>query len=55
MEKDDAMGNTLAQVKENILKRINEAMIEIFPSIQIIFEKKELIERSNESIEEIKV
>ena len=29
-------------------------MIDIWPSIQIIFEKKELIERSNEAIEEVK-
>jgi len=38
VEKDSAMRNTLAQVKENIWKRINEDMIEIWPSIQIIFE-----------------
>lgn len=28
-------------------------MIEIWPSIQIIFEKKELIEKYNEAIQEI--
>lgn len=55
MEKETAMGNTLAQVKENIWKRIEEAMVEICPYIQIIFEQKELIEISSEAIEKIKV
>lgn len=54
MEKDSAMGNTLAQVKENIWNRINEDMIDIWRSIQIIFEQQELIQRSNEAIEEVK-
>jgi len=44
MEKDNAMGNTLAQVKETIWKRINEEMEDIWSSIQIIFEQQELIE-----------
>lgn len=54
IDKEFAMGNTLAQVKENIWKRINEAMIEIWPSIQIIFDQKELIEKYSEAIEQIK-
>lgn len=45
------MGKTLSQVKENIWKEINEDMGEIWPSIQIIFEPKELFERLTEAIE----
>jgi len=43
----------LAQVKVTIWKRINEDIVDIWPSIQIIFEQQELIERSNEAIEEV--
>jgi len=51
MEKDISMGNTLAQVKEIFWKQINDDIIVIWPSIQIIFEQHEQIERSNEAIE----
>lgn len=54
MEDDCAMGKTLKLVKENIWKTINEDMGEIWPSIQIIFEQKELFERSIEAIEQVR-
>lgn len=38
MENDISMGNTLAQGKENIWKQINEDIIDIWTSLQIIFE-----------------
>lgn len=38
------MAQTLAQAKETIWLDINEAMNEIWPSIQIIFEQQELID-----------
>ena len=48
------MAQTLAQAKENIWININKSMIEIWPSIQIIFELNELIQKSREAIEQIR-
>ena len=48
------MDNTLAQAKENIWIDINKSMTEIWPSIQIIFEQHELIQKSRGAIEIIK-
>jgi alanyl-tRNA synthetase len=38
LEKEIAMEKTLAQAKENIWVYIKKSMLEILPSIQIIFE-----------------
>lgn len=47
---ESSIGHTLAQVKEIIWNNIIEAMDEISPCIQIIFELKEFIERANQAI-----
>ena len=44
------MAHTLAQAKEKIWMNILDSMNEIWPSIQIIFEKKEIIEKAIETI-----
>ena len=49
------MAQNLAQAKETIWIEINDAMSEIWPSIQIIFEQQELINKSKETVAEIKV
>lgn len=38
LENESAMAQIIAQLKENIWIDINEAMTEIFPAIEIIFE-----------------
>jgi hypothetical protein len=48
------MAKTLAQSKENIWIDINKSMAEIWPSIQIIFEQHELVQKAREAIEKIK-
>lgn len=48
------MAQTIAQGKENIWREINETMTEIWPSIEIIFEQEELVQRSKEVIGEVK-
>lgn len=40
----------MAQAKETIWMNILDSMNEIWPSIQIIFEAKELIEKATETI-----
>jgi hypothetical protein len=52
--KETAMENTLAQAKENIWIDINKSMSEIWPSIQIIFEQHELVQKARGEIEIIK-
>jgi hypothetical protein len=48
------MANNLSQDKENIWIDINKSMTEIWPSIQIIFEQHELIQKARGTIEIIK-
>lgn len=55
LKSESTMAQTLQQAKEILWIEINEAMIETWPSIQIIFQKEELIQRSKEVIEEVKV
>ena len=43
IHKETVMENTLAQAKENICVDINKSMLEIWPSIHIIFEQHELV------------
>jgi hypothetical protein len=52
--KEKTMENTLAQDKENIWIDITKSMTKIWPSIQIIFEQHELIQKSRGDIEIIK-
>jgi hypothetical protein len=54
LEKETAMEKTLAQAKENIWVDINKSMSEIWPSIQIIFEQHELVQKARGAIEIIK-
>jgi hypothetical protein len=48
------MENTLSQAKENIWIEINKSMTKIWPSIHIIFEQHELIQKDRGAIEIIK-
>jgi hypothetical protein len=48
-------GKTLAEVKESVWTDITNSMNEIWPMIQIIFEQNELVQRSKQTIENIKV
>jgi len=51
LESESVMAQNLAQAKENIWVDINQAITEIWPSIQIIFEQGELMQRSKTVIE----
>lgn len=53
-QKESAIRNTLGQVKEIIWADIMESLNGIWPSIHIIFEQKELIQKENEVIATIK-
>ena len=48
-ERDTYIGQTLAQAKETIWVNILDSMNEIWPLIQIIFEQKELIEKTTQT------
>ena len=50
VERDTSIGQTLAQAKETIWMNILDSMNEIWPSIQIIFEQKGLIEKDTKII-----
>lgn len=50
VERDTSIGQTLVQAKETIWMNILDSMNAIWPSIQIIFEKKELIEKATQTI-----
>lgn len=50
VKRDTSIGQILAQAKETILMNIIDSMNEIWPSIKIIFEQKELLEKSTETI-----
>ena len=54
LESELAMDQNLAHSKENVWVDINQAITEIWPSIQIIFEQEELMERSKTMIEEVR-
>jgi hypothetical protein len=46
---------TLAEVKEIVWTNITKSINEIWPMIQIMFEKNELLQRSKQAIEKIRV
>jgi hypothetical protein len=48
-------GKTLAEVKENVWTNITKSINEIWPMIQIMFEKNELVQRSKQAIKKIRV
>jgi hypothetical protein len=48
------MAKTLSEAKENIWMDINKYMEEIWPFIQIIFEKHELVQKAREAIGKIR-
>ena len=50
VERDTSIGQTLAQAKETIWMNILDFMNEFWLSIQIIFEKKKLIEKATKTI-----
>ena len=54
LQKEIVMAKALAQAKENIWVDINKSMSEICPSIQIIFEHHELVQKARGAIEIIK-
>jgi ribosomal protein S3AE len=49
------VGKTLAEVKENVWTDITKSINEIWPMIQIMFEKNELVQRRKRAIEKIRV
>jgi hypothetical protein len=48
-------GKTLAEVKENVWTNITKSINEIWPMIQIMFEQNELLQRSKQAIEKIRL
>ena len=54
LENEYVMAQTMAPTKEKFCAKINEAMTEILPSIEIIFEHKEFVYKSKEVIKRIK-
>jgi hypothetical protein len=48
------VGKTLAEVKESVWTYITKSMNEIWPMIQIMFEKNELVQRSKHAIKKIR-
>jgi ribosomal protein S3AE len=44
--KQTVVGKTLVEVKESVWTDITKSMNEIWPMIQIMFEKNELVQRS---------
>jgi hypothetical protein len=55
LRKQIVTGKTLAEVKESVWTNITKSMNEIWPMIQIMFEKNELVQKSKQAIEKIKV
>ena len=55
LQKQTMVGKTLAEVKENVWTDITKSISEIWPMIQIMFEQNELLQRSKQAIEKIRV
>jgi hypothetical protein len=55
LQKQTMAGKTLAEVKENVWTDITKSINEIWPMIQIMFEQNELLQRSKQAIEKIRV
>jgi hypothetical protein len=54
LQKQTVAGKTLVEVKESVWMDITKSMNEIWPMIQIMFEKNELVQRSQQAIEKIR-
>jgi hypothetical protein len=54
LQKQTVAGKTLAEAKENIWMDISKSINEIWPMVQIMFEKNELVLRSRQAIDKIK-
>jgi hypothetical protein len=55
LQKQTVAGNTLGEVKDNVWTDITKSINEIWPMIQIMFERNELVQRSKHAIDKIKV
>jgi hypothetical protein len=54
LQKKTVAGKTLVEAKENIWMNISKSINEIWPMVKIMFEQKELLQRSRQAIEKIK-
>jgi hypothetical protein len=54
LQKETVMAKTLSEAKENIWIDICKSMTKIWPLIQIMFEKHELVQRSKQAIDKIR-
>jgi chromosome segregation ATPase len=55
LQKQTMAGKTLAEVKEIVWKDISKSINEIWPMVQIMFEQNELLERSKQAVEKIRM
>jgi ribosomal protein S3AE len=55
LQKQTMVGKTLAEVKEIVWTDISKSMNEIWPMVQIMFEQNELLERSKQAVEKIRM
>jgi hypothetical protein len=55
LQKQTVAGKTLFEVKDDVWTYITKSMNEIWPMIQIMFEQNELVQRSKQAIEKIRV
>jgi hypothetical protein len=55
LQKQTMAGKTLAEVKEIVWTDITKSINEIWPMIQIMFEQNELLQRSKQAVEKIRV
>lgn len=53
LEHESYMAQKIAQAKETIWVEIDEAMNEIWPSIEIIFKQEELVQKAKKVIEDV--
>jgi hypothetical protein len=54
LQKQTMAGKTLAEVKELVWSDISKSINKIWPMVQIMFEKNELLERSKQAVEKIR-
>jgi DNA repair ATPase RecN len=54
LQKQTVAGKTLIEVKESVWMDITKSVNEIWPMVQIMFEKNELVQRSKQAIEKIR-
>jgi hypothetical protein len=55
LQKKTMAGKTLAEVKEIVWTDISKSINEIWPMVQIMFEQNELLERSKQAVEKIRI